>query len=267
MNRAQTQFECDTFSVVRFDHPPDAPHIDPPEETSESYSLIFVQQGEFSVTIGREGMRLSTGDLLIMVPGLPQRYSHMSTRPDDVCLSLQFEPETGDELFGRHRNGKRRLPASNRSRYLHSRICNLVQTSETRLAEALVLDSMQTLLSNSTGSEHLYKATQLQWYADRIDFVRELVETDFAEPHSLGSLARATGMSRLHFAHVFRELMGVSAYAYLLCRRLEAARQRLKDGASVTEACFAVGFNNLSHFIRTFRRHFGTAPSRFRGRS
>jgi len=267
MNRAQAQFECGTFSVVRFDHPPETPHIDPPEEISESYSLIFVQQGGFSVSFGREGMRFSTGDLLVMMPGLPQRYSHLNARPDDVCLSLQFEPETGDELFGWHRNGQRRLPCSNRSRYLHSRVCKLVHTSDTQLAEEPVLHPIQMLLTNSSGSEHLYKATQLHWYADRIDVVRELVETDFAEPHSLGSLARAAGMSRLHFAHVFRELMGVSAYAYLLRRRLEAARKRLNDGASVTEACFAVGFNNLSHFIRAFRQHFGAPPSRITGRS
>ncbi len=166
MNRARAQFECDTFSVVRFDHPPEAPHIDPPEEISESYSLIFVQQGGFSVSIGREGMRFSAGDVRVMTPGLPQRYSHLNARPDDVCLSLQFEPETGDELFGQHRNGQRRLPASNRSRYLHSRICNLVHNSNTRLAEEPVLDSIQMLLTNSTGFEHLYKATQLHWYAE-----------------------------------------------------------------------------------------------------
>jgi hypothetical protein len=70
MNRAQAQFECDTFSVVRFDHPPESVHIDPPEEISESYSLIFVEQGGFSVSIGREGMRFFTGDLLVMTPGL-----------------------------------------------------------------------------------------------------------------------------------------------------------------------------------------------------
>jgi AraC-like DNA-binding protein len=67
----------------------------------------------------------------------------------------------------------------------------------------------------------------------------------------------------LHFAHVFAELMGISAYAYLVRRRLEAAGKLLKDGASVTKACFTAGFNNLSHFTRSFRQRFGVAPSRF----
>jgi len=263
MNRGQVEFECDTFSAVRFDHPPEAPHVDPPEEVSEKYSLIFVEQGVFSVSMGRECMRFSPGDVLVMVPGLLQQYSHLDQRPDDVCLSLQFEPETGAELLGRHPSSQRRLPASNRSLYLYRHISSWFQDARTRLAEEPVLDSIRLLLTTSAGSGHLYKRTQLNWYARRIDLVREMIEADLAEPHTLASLAHAAGMSRLHFAHVFRDLMGVSAYAYLLHRRLEAARRRLSDGASVTDTCFAVGFNNLSHFTRTFQRHFGRAPSRF----
>jgi AraC-like DNA-binding protein len=263
MIRARQQFECATFSMVRFDHPADVPHRDPLEEIGENYSLILVQRGEFSLSHRREEMRFSAGDLFGLTPGLPHRYSHVNAHPNDVCISLKFEPETGEELFGGDRNTLRHVPRSNGSRYLHSRVCNVVDTPERGFAEEALLDSIHTFLTNNTGSEHLYKATQLHWYSRRIDVVRELMETHSAEPHSLTSLARAAAMSRLHFAHVFKELMGISAYAYLLRRRLEAALKLLKDGASVTEACFAVGFNNLSHFTRSFRRHFGAAPSQF----
>jgi AraC-like DNA-binding protein len=263
MIRARVQFQCDTFSVVRFYHPLDVPHADPPEELNENYSLIFVQRGGFSVIHLREEIRFSAGDLFVLTPGLPHRYSHSKADPDDVCVSLIFEPETGEEMFGLHRNVLRRLHKSNHSRYLHSRICNLINSSGRGFAEDSFVDCIWMLLTNSAGSEHLYKLNQLHWYTARINLVRELMETHSAEPHSLASLARTAGMSRLHFAHVFRELMGVSAYAYLLRRRLELAGKLLKGGASVTETCFTVGFNNLSHFTRTFQRHFGVAPSRF----
>jgi AraC-like DNA-binding protein len=261
--RARAQFECDAFSVMHFEHPVDVPHTDPREELSENYSLIFVERGGFSLSQHGDEALFSTGDLFVLTPGLPHRYSHVNAYPDDVCVSLKFEPETGEELFGGDRNALRRLPKSNRSRYLHSRICNLVNTHEKDFAGEALLDFIRIFLTNSTGSEHLYKVAQLRWYAARIDMVRELMDTHTAEPHSLASLAAAAGMSRLHFAHVFRELMGVSAYAYLLRQRLQAARKLLKDGASVTEACFTVGFNNLGHFTRSFRRQFGIVPSRF----
>jgi AraC-like DNA-binding protein len=264
MIRARAQFQCDTFSLVRFDHPLDVPHTDPPEELNENYSLIFVQRGGFTLSHHREEMQFSTGDLFVLTPGLRHRYSHATAHPDDVCISLIFEPETGEQMFGLNRSVLRRLPKSNRSRYLHSHICNLISTRGRGFAEDGFLNCIRMLLTNSAGSEHhLYKLNQLHWYAGRIDLVRELMDSHSAEPHSLASLARTAGMSRLHFAHVFRELMGVSAYAYLLRRRLELAAKLLKSGASVTEACFTVGFNNLSHFTRTFRRHFGIRPSQF----
>jgi AraC-like DNA-binding protein len=34
--------------------------------------------------------------------------------------------------------------------------------------------------------------------------------------------------------------------------------------ASVTDIAFAVGFNDLSHFARMFRRYVGLCPSKYR---
>src|SRR5262249_23597453 len=109
----------------------------------------------------------------------------------------------------------------------------------------------------------LYAPRQLAWYAGRVDAAREALETDFASPHSLTGLARAAGMSPFHFARVFRELAGVPPHRYLIGVRLRAAVDRLRQGDSVTDTCFAVGFNSLGHFIDTFRRAYGVSPSRF----
>jgi AraC-like DNA-binding protein len=45
--------------------------------------------------------------------------------------------------------------------------------------------------------------------------------------------------------------------------RLARAAARLRDGAGVTDTCFAVGFGSLSHFVTTFRRRYGVRPSDF----
>jgi AraC-like DNA-binding protein len=37
----------------------------------------------------------------------------------------------------------------------------------------------------------------------------------------------------------------------------------LRAGASVTEAAMNNGFQNLSHFSRSFQRRFGVSPRRF----
>ena len=68
-------------------------------------------------------------------------------------------------------------------------------------------------------------------------------------------------MSPFLFTRVFRELIGLPPHKYLLRLRLASARTLLESGMSVTDTCYTAGFNNLSHFIRMFHRHFGFAPS------
>src|SRR2546422_820605 len=80
---------------------------------------------------------------------------------------------------------------------------------------------------------------------------------------NLRGLARSAGMSPFHFARVFRELTDVPPHRYLVAVRLRAAVERLRQGESVTDTCFAVGFNSLGHFIEMFRRTYGVSPSRF----
>jgi len=64
---------------------------------------------------------------------------------------------------------------------------------------------------------------------------------------------------------VFTELEGQPPHRYLIDVRLEHAAARLREGAGVTDTCFAVGFGSLSHFVTTFRRRYGATPSRLRG--
>jgi AraC-like DNA-binding protein len=116
--------------------------------------------------------------------------------------------------------------------------------------------------SNAEGDRHhLYRLEQLKWYAQRIGAARELMDADPTVQHSLWDLASQVAMSPFLFARVFRELIGLPPHKYLVRLRLERARTLLQSGMSVTDACYAAGFNNLSHFTRTFRRHFGCVPS------
>jgi AraC-like DNA-binding protein len=71
-------------------------------------------------------------------------------------------------------------------------------------------------------------------------------------------------MSPFHFTRLFHELVGTPPHRFLRDLRLDKALEMLRDGEPVTSTCYAVGFGNLSHFIRSFRRRFGMAPSSVR---
>ena len=48
-----------------------------------------------------------------------------------------------------------------------------------------------------------------------------------------------------------------------ICRIEHACYQLITTGDSVTDIAFNCGFNDLSYFIKTFRRYKGTTPKRY----
>jgi AraC-like DNA-binding protein len=73
-------------------------------------------------------------------------------------------------------------------------------------------------------------------------------------------------MTASAFSRSFRKHTGMGVVEYVNRLRINLACQMLMNepGQSVTDICFAVGFNNLSNFNRQFLRRKGMPPSRFR---
>lgn len=96
---------------------------------------------------------------------------------------------------------------------------------------------------------------------------RDLMDRDYAKPLDVPTMAQRALMSPAHFSREFAEAYGETPYAYLMTRRIERAMALLREGASVTDACMAVGATSLGSFSSTFARLTGETPSAYRGRS
>lgn len=77
----------------------------------------------------------------------------------------------------------------------------------------------------------------------------------------LASLAARAALSPSHFAQCLRAETGLPLRAYLRWQRLQRAVAAALAGASLTQAAHEAGFADAAHLTRTFRRHFGLAPS------
>lgn len=270
MNRFQPLVRSPLVVLGRFDHPPEEPHHDPRQETAPGYAVSFVERGCFDLQVGKRRWRLAPGMLFLTHPGLVYRCRHSEETPTDVCLSVGYTRNFVEEIRQSTKPGRHRLPAvlplTNRLAYLHLRLAQLAAANDT---EALATETLAgellaaVVAGSSAASDKLYKTQTLAWYAVRVEATRHLLETQFAQPHSLASLAGTVGISPFHFARIFRELTGTPPHRYLLNLRLSRAADRLRQGAGVTDTCFATGFNSLSHFTHLFRRRFGVPPSRF----
>ena len=93
--------------------------------------------------------------------------------------------------------------------------------------------------------------------------LRDLLDARLFEAVTLNDAGAELGASPTHLVRCFTRTFGVAPHAYVLGRRIDAARRQLLDGRPLAEVAVAVGFHDQSHLTRHFRRHVGTTPARY----
>lgn len=249
------------LSLYRFDHPVE--HEDQAyDERAEVFRATFVEEGEFNLAVGESRWSVAPGDVMLSHPGMRFRASFEGKDFNDRCISLVYlaaDSERFDAARSWARSGRTVLGASNRLRYLRWLLQRAGAENEPMLAEYAASEIFR---EHDAPVSALYREHKFAWYAERVHAARERLDAEFDDEHTVAQLARSVGMSTFHFTRVFTDLVGRPPHRYLTNARLGAARTMLEEGRSVTDTCFACGFNNLSHFSRSFAARFGTSPSR-----
>ena len=87
----------------------------------------------------------------------------------------------------------------------------------------------------------------------------------YTEPVRLTDIADLLHLHRSVVSELFRRTTGKTFRDCLISLRLAAACRMLTGtDKNVTDICYASGFETYSHFMRTFRAHFGVSPLTFR---
>jgi len=81
----------------------------------------------------------------------------------------------------------------------------------------------------------------------------------------LNELAKLSGRSLSTFNRDFRKLFQTSPHSWLLKKRLQRARELLlTTSKKSSEISLELGFKDLGHFSRTFKKEFNMPPSEIR---
>lgn len=100
--------------------------------------------------------------------------------------------------------------------------------------------------------------------AEKLLVVRNELLSDLSTPPVIGELASIASMSETKLKQLFKQTFGETIYNYYQQARMEEAAFLLKQAKlSVSEVGYQLGFSNLSHFSRLFKRLYGTTPKKF----
>jgi AraC family L-rhamnose operon regulatory protein RhaS len=94
------------------------------------------------------------------------------------------------------------------------------------------------------------------------------IHTNYSSRITLKSLVEQFCLNRTTINEMFKKATGESVISYLIKLRIEASAMMLRDtGMPVKEICYRVGFEDMGHFSRTFKKMKGISPKQYRERN
>ena len=222
------------------------------------------------------------GNLVLTGPNLPHNWvSHLAEGAVVPLRNrvLQFPevlldriadlfPETGgfSALFDLSRRGA--LFSSDCSAACAPLLAEMIGAKGPRRA-SLFLETLSHLAAD-TGARALASDTYLPdpsgFMTASVNKALAFINHNLTEDFTEADLAATAGMTASAFSRSFRKHTGMGLVEYVNRLRINLACQMLMNetAKSVTDICYAVGFNNMSNFNRQFLRRKGMPPSRFR---
>lgn len=145
---------------------------------------------------------------------------------------------------------------------LTRRIIKSLQEKDNNLTLfSLVLDIIILCADEYKSKEFSLKSSDIPpIVAETMEYLSE----NFENRINLNDLAKNTKCSVTYLSRTFKEYTDMTVYGYLTSIRIANAQIMLKNGLSVTEACFQCGFNSCSNFIDKFKKITGTTPHKFK---
>ena len=258
-----------------FDHVRLRPEEQIGVHTQQTWELSYVICGSGTRELGGMHRAFTSGDLVLIPPGIAHGWQFV---PQDTDAQGRIENITLHFATTLLDNLAEALPVLEnvRDRILSfaGPVCFGTKERE-RLSILLKRMSLETderravtlvdVLCTLSGGLPMDYALPPDPTREKLMKARIFVSCNYRRAIPIDEIADVVGMNRTAFCKFFRKQTGQSFVQYLNAYRLGLARQWLEAGTmSVTEACFACGFNDVAYFCRAFRRQAGFPPSKAR---
>ena len=239
-----------------------------------AYTVTAVLSGLVSARVGDLEARLGPGDAALANPG----QVHGARATDFRMLSISLEPTLVEDLvaaMGLYHAGAEvgfHEPAV---------VDPTISDVATRLAGELLLerpgqtpmiDALVRQLAVYLGRSHLkvHRSANVELSRAgpvdrRLRRALEFMHDNYPRDLAVSEIARAAYLSEYYFAHLFKEITGVTPHAYLANLRLERARELLLEtDLPIGQIASRVGYRSQSHFARAFKAASGASPRAYR---
>lgn len=251
----------------------------------EKYDEVFHSRQSHIVVVHNGQLRVQTGDCTLDVAAgcgvyLSQGDYLLEYTPSDrhyMASMVEFDNELVSQFLQKHSELLMSLPKVESIQsglfpftlnilvdQALSGIKALEEQSYPDTIMRLKYEEILILLLHGDKGENLY-ALLSQLTNKTSDRLRRFMEVHYLKDWKLTDYAQEFGASLTTFKELFNEHYGVSPRAWISERRLlHAHKLLLTSKMSIVDVAMEAGFSSQSYFTQSYRRRFGTTPSRVR---
>lgn len=181
--------------------------------------------------------------------------NHFFSLPEIASINQLFEKaKTGLAFYGKTKQvaGGKLKQLNNLSHF--DQLISLLQVFQ------LLANSDEVICLNARPVANAAGLKQQQ----RLQKIYHFIETHFHHSVDVNEVAKLCHLTTAAFCRYFKKSTHLTFTDFLNQYRINQSKKLLLQGKTVTEACYESGFENLSHFNKTFKKITGENPSVFK---
>ena len=241
------------------------------------YEIIFIKKGSGSIRVGDFQGRYEEGQLLFLGPNLPHTGlgygvigEHeeiiIQVREDFLGSTFWNAPEMGQihRLFERSKRG---IVFNGSKKEEIGQLLNQMVEEQPFQRLLILLEILQKMAEIDeyelmNASSTLVDLTHLD--EQRMLAIYKFVEDKYKQGVSIQEVAEVAHLTVPSFCRYFKKKTRQTFIDFLNEYRVNQACKGLQTSKGITEICFDSGFNNVSHFNKTFKKVTGKSPKAYR---
>lgn len=263
------------FPIEFYHVTPDHSRYNMPYHWHTEYEIIRILKGEFLLVIDDEKVLANQGDIIFLHDGV----FHGGTPNDCIYECIVFDmklllnennicTKQIQDIINHKKLIMNKLPNNNDKL---NTCCNyLFESMKSKKTgyEFITQGSLYHMLGIIFEKE-LYNTQKRVTKKSKeriLQFknVISLIENEYANPLTLDDLSKACCMTPKYFCRFFFEMTNKTPIEYLNYYRIESACEKLlTTDFPITEVALNCGFNDVSYFIKTFKKYKGLTPKQY----
>ncbi len=248
----------------------------------DEIEFIYIKKGSGIVTVNFEEYEVNAGSIILIIPGqlhsirqldnCTMEYENIIFHPD-ILISKTVDSCNTDFLLPLL-SGKIEVPTIYKPETaFYDKIVSCIDAND-KIRETfpqgypLFLKGQLFILFYFLIEKCSITAAQEQKNKreyKHLKLILKYIENNYMYKITIADIAQKVQFSQSHFMKYFKKNMGTSFVDYLNDYRLTMAARLLRSSeASVLAISQEVGFENLSHFNRMFKKKYNMTPSAYR---